>query len=402
MNLKAHYLSKVSFAILILLTFIMPLTNKPLGILIALFSLTNIVDGILNKTFTLKKFPIFVLGISFFLIHIISVWYSLDQERAWFDIEVKLSLLIFPIVFLFKNQFISENYKYILYSFVAGSISSSFIMLIRAYLNYLDEGSIAFYYAKIALFHPSYIAMYFILSIAIIIKFMVNQKRTYTYQIFSALSVLLLLRMVFLFQSKAGVITIIAISFFLLTISIIKLRSLLLKIAITLLVVSFTLIMVQKSSRLQAMLNSVEEISKNGSSDDSTTGVRFEIWKLTLDEIKSNWFFGVGAGDIKPVLFKRYKSSNLDNALSKNLNVHNQYLETFLGQGIIGISLLLSLFVIGLKEAYLRKEWLFSVFIILSAMSFAPESMLNNQSGVIFFAFFYYSFFIFTNERSLV
>jgi O-antigen ligase len=150
------------------------------------------------------------------------------------------------------------------------------------------------------------------------------------------------------------------------------------------------------------MLNSVEEISKNGSSDDSTTGVRFEIWKLTLDEIKSNWFFGVGAGDIKPVLFKRYKSSNLDNALSKNLNVHNQYLETFLGQGIIGISLLLSLFVIGLKEAYLRKEWLFSVFIILSAMSFAPESMLNNQSGVIFFAFFYYSFFIFTNERSLV
>lgn len=380
-----------------IMAFVMPLSDKPLGILIALFSISNIIDGIINKTFSFEKKTIIITGLAFFFIHLISVFYSQDQGRAWFDIEVKLSLLIFPIVFLFNSQYLSKNTKVVLYSFVAGALFSSIVMLIRAYLNYIDQGSIAFYYSRIALFHPSYISMYFILAIAIIIKFMVNKKRTYTYQIFSALSILLLLRMIFLFQSKAGMITIIAISFFLLIISVIKLRSLLLKIAITLLVVSFTLIMVQKSSRLQAMLDSVEEISDQGHSADATTGVRFEIWKLTLEEIKAHWLFGVGAGDIKPVLFERYKKSDLDDALSKHLNVHNQYLETFLGQGILGLLLMVSLFLLGLKEAYRRKDWFLSVFIILISLSFGPESMLNNQSGVIFFAFFFY--FLFVNDK---
>ena len=396
-NIKL-YLPQIKLGILICFTFLMPIYHKPLGILIGLFALFTIIDGILNKTFDFNHKKIFIIGVLFFLIHLISVIYSQNQERAWFDIEVKLSFIIFPILFLFKNPLVLKNKKWILFSFVYGSILSSVIMLVRATINYPEMGSAAFYYTNMALFHPSYMAMYFIFSIGILINYMISKKDLNKFQILPALGILFLLRMIFLLQSKTGMISIIIIAVFLLIISLIRLRSFLLKIALSILVVSISLVMVQKSSRLQAMMHSVKDISNKGESEDTTTGIRFAIWEIAVDEIENSWLFGVGSGDIKPVLFKDYKKDHLEDALHKNLNVHNQYLETFLGQGIIGIALLLSLLYMGFNEAKKRKELLISIFILTVLLSFGPESMLNNQSGTIFIAFFYYLLIQFNNK----
>ncbi len=390
MELIKEYLPKINLVILSLIVFLMPIYQKPLGLLIGLFAVFSILDGLINKTFKFIHKDIFLVGILFFFMHLISVIYSNNQERAWFDIEVKLSLIIFPIIFLFKSPFLLKNKKWILFSFVYGSILSSIIMLIKGYLNYPELGSSAFYYMNLCLFHPSYMAMYFIFAIGILINYMISKKDLNKHQILPALGILFLLRMIFLLQSKAGMISIIVIAIFLLIVSLIRLRSFLLKIALSILVVSISLVMVQKSSRLQAMMNSVEEIHKQGESDDTTTGVRFAIWEVAVHEIKNAWFLGVGAGDIKPTLFKDYSEDNMEGALHKNLNVHNQYLETFLGQGIFGISLLLSLLYMGFHEAKKRKDLLISIFTLLIMLSFGPESMLNNQAGTIFFGFFYF------------
>ena len=390
MNLIKTYLPKINLTILVLFAFIMPIYQKPLGLLIGLFALFTLLDGLINKTFQFSHKEIFIIGISFFAIHLISVAYSNNQERAWFDIEIKLSLLIFPILFLFKSPFLLRNKKWVLYSFVYGSILSSIIMLIKAYINYSKAGNNAFYYTEISLFHPSYMAMYFIFAIGVLISYMISKKSLNKFQILPAIGILFLLRMIFLLQSKAGMLSIIVIATFLLIISLIRVRSFLLKIAISILVVSLSFVMIQRSSRLQAMVQSVEEISEKGKSEDSTTGLRFSIWEVACSEIKETWLFGVGAGDIKPVLFKDYEQQNLQGALKKKLNVHNQYLETFLGQGIIGIGLLLTLLYLGFKEAQKRKDILITIFMLLISLSFLPESMLNNQAGVIFIAFFYF------------
>jgi len=384
----------------VLFTFLMPITQKPLGLLIGLFALFTIIDGFVNKTFVFNRKEIFITGTLFFIIHLISVFYSDNQSRAWFDIEVKLSFILFPILFLFKNPFVINHKKWVLLSFVFGSILSSIIMLIKASQNYSELGSAAFYYINIALFHPSYMAMYFIFSIGILINYMVAKKDLNKSQILPALGILFLLRMIFLLQSKAGILSIIVIATFLLIISLIRVRSMLLKIALSILVISLTLIMVQKSSRLQNMMNSVEEISEKGKSEDKTTGIRFSIWEIAIDEIQNSWITGVGAGDIKPVLFKDYKEEQLEGALKKSLNVHNQYLETFLGQGIIGILSLSYLLFLGFQEAKKRKEILISIFILLITLSMGPESMLNNQAGTIFIAFFYYFLILFNTDNN--
>ena len=395
MNTLKTYLPKINLGILILFAFVMPIGQKALGLLIGLFALFMLIDGLINKTFKMVHKDVFITGVLFFLIHLISVAYSDNQERAWFDIEVKLSLIIFPVIFLFKSPYLIKNKKWVLYSFVYGSIASSIIMLIKASQNYSELGSAAFYYANIALFHPSYMAMYFIFAIGILIDYMISKKNLNKFQILPAIGILFLLRMIFLLQSKAGMLSIIVIATFLLILSLIRLRSFLLKIAISILVVSLSLVMVQKSSRLQAMMSSVKEISEKGQSEDSTTGIRFAIWEVAAQEIKNSWIIGVGAGDIKPVLFKDYERQHLNGALEKNLNVHNQYIETFLGQGIIGFLLLIGIFLFGFKHARKRKEILGSIFMLLILLSFGPESMLNNQMGVIFIAFFYFFLFQF-------
>jgi len=155
-----------------------------------------------------------------------------------------------------------------------------------------------------------------------------------------------------------------------------------------------SLIFVQKNNRLQTMANAVEKISDEGRTSGST-GIRFSMWKVTIQEIPKYWILGVGSGDIKEVLFKRYEEEGLTEAIEGNYNVHNQYLETFFGQGIIGISLLLLLLFFGIQEALKKKELILSGFIILITLSMGPESMLNSQMGVVFISFFYYFLFVF-------
>lgn len=398
------YLPQFNLLTLMLIGFLIPIYIKVVPLLIVLFFCFNLIDGIINNTFVLKDKRIFITAILFFLAHLISTIYSKNQNSAWFDIEIKLSLFVFPVIFLFKNNLLIKKKKNVLFSFVFGSIISSFIMLYGAFVNFNEFGFKAFEYSKLSeiiSFHPSYISMYLIFSIFIIIKYLILKKLNLKQKILPLLSIIFLVIIIFLLQSKAGLLAIIFISFYLLIVSLIKLRSLILKLSVTIIVMLLTLIFVQKSSRLEAMYDSVKDISSNNE-DVTSTGIRYEIWKLTIAKIKENPILGVGAGDIKEELFKEYKKKNFTSALDKNLNVHNQFLETFLGQGIIGFSLLLALFYFGFREAHRRRNWLLTVFLMLTFLSFGPESMLNTQSGVIFFAFFYFFLFQFTSEEDIV
>jgi O-antigen ligase len=388
---------RLSLFFLMLMAFLMPLSLRSIPVLIALFSMSIIAEGIVNKTFRFTHKPIVIIGVLFYLMHVVSLFYSEDKSAAWFDIGVKFSLLLFPLVFLFKSPKVIGAKFWVLAAFVNGSVLSSIIMLKRAYHNYPSNPH-AFYYTDLGLFHPSYMAMYFVFAISILLKFLedTNLKKGYQRLFYTFIGLLLVL--IFLLQSKAGMISILAISSFLLIMALIQSRKALLKASIFTLLLSLALFFVQKDNRLHAMVQSVEEIEQQGQSDDTTTGMRYSIWKLCLSEIEQHWVFGVGSGDIKATLNKRYEEVHLQKALEYHLNAHNQYLETFLGQGIIGLSLLLLLLLLGLWEAWKRKSIYLAAFIFLIAFNMLPESMLNNQLGVVFIAFFYYFLFVFTDE----
>jgi O-antigen ligase len=105
--------------------------------------------------------------------------------------------------------------------------------------------------------------------------------------------------------------------------------------------------------------------------------------------IKDNCIAGVGTGDVKDELKLKYLEYNLTDAYSQDLNVHNQFLETFMGVGLLSfLVLLLMLFapvIIALKRGDLLSASFFIIFIVLMLV----ESTFNSQAGVVFFVFFY-------------
>ena len=392
----------INLSVLMVLAFVMPIHMRSIPFLIAIFVVLNLIDGIINRTFVFSHKIMVVAGVLFYLIHLISVFYSDDKDAAWFDMEVKFSLILFPLIFLFKNPFILERKKMVLISFVFGTIVSSLIMLIFAYYRFDGENTQVFYRMELSLFHPSYLAMYLIFAILIIIKIMEQELNKLKYRIVAYLIILFLLILISQLQSKAGILSIIFISFYYMVFAFVRKNALLLRISFFVLAVSMSLVFVQKSTRFNRfneMTQSIEKISE-GTQTTGSTGTRYSIWKVATREIKKHWLFGVGAGDIKPVLIEGYKKDGLTKAIDRRFNVHSQYLETILGQGIIGLSLLLFLLFLGFQQAIKRKDMFLSGFILLIILSMGPESMLNIQAGVVFMSFFYYFLFTFDIPKS--
>ena len=80
---------------------------------------------------------------------------------------------------------------------------------------------------------------------------------------------------------------------------------------------------------------------------------------------------------------------NLEQALDSDYNSLNQFLETAVGQGLIGLSVLLFWFIIPFIQAVKRKDMVIISFLIVVGINLLFESMFNRIAGVVFIAFFY-------------
>ncbi len=129
--------------------------------------------------------------------------------------------------------------------------------------------------------------------------------------------------------------------------------------------------------------------------------MRFLIWNSSLELIGKNIFFGVGTGDVQDELQKVYITNDYVSLTywpNTRFNAHNQFFETTIAIGLIGLITFLASIFIAIKEANKTRNYLFLFFAIIFLASCITESMLERQNGVIFYAFF--SSFLITNVIS--
>jgi O-antigen ligase len=117
-----------------------------------------------------------------------------------------------------------------------------------------------------------------------------------------------------------------------------------------------------------------------------STGGRIQsmeaAWKCCL----TNWLLGVGIGDEQATLQKEFQSNGFTYAADHQLNCHNQFLQTWLGTGILGLLVLIAL----VSLPFLFQPSVFSLgFCTLLIFNFMVESLLERQIGLFFFTFFY-------------
>ena len=272
------------------------------------------------------------------------------------------------------------------------------VLLAINIMRYFNQGVFLTYNDYSNMLHPSYLSMYLIFNILIIVFLFINKKEKGIYLIISAIISIFTL---FIAESKAGQLTslfvIIYISFQLIPHNYRKIT----------IISSFLLILVfgfiaKGTKRFSFFIEAIEhysQIKEHPEAIKESTALRILAWSASVDVIKRNPVFGVGNGDIKDELSNVYAKRNYKMPLEMHMNSHNQYLETYIGQGLIGLIILLIMLLSPLV-AFRQQAIIFHGFILIVALNLVVESMFNTQAGVIFIVFIYSVLIMFFNSHN--
>jgi O-antigen ligase len=120
--------------------------------------------------------------------------------------------------------------------------------------------------------------------------------------------------------------------------------------------------------------------------------VRLIMWTIAAEDFARHPF-GVGTGNVDDHLsynLAQYGQKEMAKKDADGLilyNPHNQYLQTAMEIGVIGLALLLLLIVSAVRFAVRMKNPVLLVLVTVFAFNSLFESMLQRQSGIVFLSF---------------
>jgi len=348
-----------------------------------------------NRTFK----GAFILLISFYLLHVIGLAKTTILGNGMFELEKKLSLLVFPLILFYGPKFKISEVKIILLGF-AGSCTAVGIFCLFGASYYLitENNSTYFFYhslSGIAGMHAIYLSMYFCFSIFILLYYFLDDTiplkpkyRIICYCCITFLAVLIILlagRMQILFLVSGAALYFI----FNFNKSGKKIRAIVKGVSIGLFISVIVLLIPVNRNRFKEAINYHADYSIN--KQWGGRALRELNWSSALELIKLHPLTGVGTGDVQDELDNVYKAHNYVPLLfwkNSRYNAHNQFLETAVALGIPGLLLLLSGFLFCMYYSLKFHNLLYFMFLLLFIFSCLTESMLERQNGVVFYALF--------------
>jgi len=390
------------------IAFMLPVWGKLVPTIIAILILNWLVSGVYLKTiptlFSNKNRRNTFLFAGLYILYLIGMLYTTNYAYAWFDLEVKLSLLVFPLVFAtadvgFLN---SKNLRLLMQVYLGGCLLGSLLLLGHACTLWWNGMEGAFYYMKLSwYFHSTYFAMYLNFAMGFIALEFLKRINLLSGSVKTIYFLLLAWFFVFIFllSSKMGLIGMILLAVLISAEYVFSQKKIFIGLGILILFLIFLRagfhVFTGASARV---VHSTETLTGEAPPETSkSTSDRIEMWKASLDIIKPNILIGVGTGDVKDELIRKYKEKNIEHALELKLNDHNQYLQTFITLGLPGIVTLLLMLIIPIISALRHSYFLYFFFLLLFMINIFTESMFETQAGVVWYAFF--NIILFTANR---
>ena len=123
-------LDKTLLYVLLLFIFLIPLYGKILPLLIVILVILWLINGsIKDKISNLKKSPVFFLPVFFYMLHILGMSYTSNFSEGLFDLEVKFSLLLLPVLIVSDKKFFEKYRNNILLAFLIGNCIALFVCI---------------------------------------------------------------------------------------------------------------------------------------------------------------------------------------------------------------------------------------------------------------------------------
>lgn len=329
----------------------------------------------------------------FFLLSCLSLLYTSDIEGGFKYIVKFLPFIIFPLIFSilsFKRNDLLKIFNFftiwicclIVYSELSTVIEiladdNSVNLIFRKDFSYVSLAN------KIGI-HPPYFALYISFCIIFLItNFNVNNLPNFVNIIMLILMLFFLVHL----SSRLPLVAAFGVSIWVLIKEIRKNFSIAKSVLIALIPILLILIFI---FTVRATKNRFQELIGM----EYSSGLYIESGPSKLQQWEAgflanhNIIFGDGAGDAN----KSIIDSNYQNKLYKNArrgyNAHNQFIQTYVGLGILGLTLML---LIIYKHGYILPEKsfksLFLYFSIYLLTVFMSESYLERHHGIVFICF---------------
>ena len=403
-------LNQLYYFSLCLLAFTIPVSYRislyVIGLALVLSVWKVSISGRLKMIFQKKVNLGFIL---FWFIHAVSLIYSSDLNYGLNDVFQKLSMVLLPIIFLpfVPEAQVTERIKK---WFLTGLFGASFFFLVRALIlstHFTPEGvtfkpnpsgvpweNYFFYVRFVEPFHPTYFSMYLSLGIVFIASYVKKIEEIKSRALYY-LTWIFLLVIVFFTSSRIGILVSVLISL-IATFWIIKRRG---KLVVAVVLTFFTVVgglILHKNERVGTSINQLDEYFQGKEMENElarNSFVRFDIWRNFTDVFQDNSIFtGVGVGDVKRALVQVYEKKGIESAYQNQLNAHNQFIQTLVACGVLGLLLLLTIIGYAFWLAYKNRDLVLLLFMLIISINFMFESVLERVFGVIFFVFFHLFF----------
>ncbi|HUM48105.1 MAG TPA: O-antigen ligase family protein, partial [Chitinophagales bacterium] len=383
-----------SFSV-IAIAFLLPAFPRTTGFFIALLTITWMVDGkLLSKIRIISRQPLALLFVAVYVMWLLWIIPSSNIRVGAEVLLLKVSLLLFPIIFFAPGNLAVPPVRMILQFFILGCILCSAILLTVASFTYFSNGENHFTYTNLTeplAIHPAFISLYLVFCIFSLLLPFLERKKSHLFGsgMISALLLLFFIMMIFLLSARQEMIALVLLLPASLLYYFFRKKQLITGIAISTGLIAALLIVIffvpEAKMRMEKMQSQMEESYTNAAPNSVT--MRKVIWQSAGEIIRQHpW--GVGTGDVNDALRGKYREKNLLWPLNDNLNAHNQYLQITIATGIPGLLIFILSIVAALKMAIKKRHYSYLLFLVLFLFCIITECMLETEAGVVFFSFF--------------
>jgi O-antigen ligase len=347
----------------------------------------------------------------YYVILLAGMIYTSDLDNGLFTLDKKMSFLVLPLVMSTTRRPLDERFVELLkrsfiysccivvslslilgiYFFLKGDPISNFDF--NTYENFKsihpDASQIWMHFSYIQLaqwvgLHPAYLSMYLVFCLVLLFTTTYSDATQRNIHFFIGI---LMACAIALLSSRMAIIAFIGSSIYLTIRKILREET---KKTLVILLMSVFLIFFVWLNPVTRFRVIEEPKMTNYQADRTVTdwnSVSFRLleWEGSWSVIRSNWLMGVGTGGWKIALDKFYANYNRS-TIGLEHNSHNQYLQTWMENGLLGLFAFLTCLYAGFFRLYKDPDYV--CFTLIFSLMCLTESIGERQKGIVFFTLF--------------
>jgi hypothetical protein len=142
-------------------------------------------------------------------------------------------------------------------------------------------------------------------------------------------------------------------------------------------------------NRIYQIIWEIDVYNKGGNPSGHSVTQRLEYYKMAIQIIKENFWFGNGTGGYYEAYQAKYNQNKFFQDQEYRQRSHNMFLSYWIDFGLIGMCYICFALIALVFLERRTKSFLLMIFLLIVLISFMNEDTLNNHDAISFFAFFY-------------